>query len=110
MEKLAMSPAAAQMSSRKLSRRQPRWGVSQNYADPVQNGATYQAAYSEGRDAGSLTIKSSAVALDGTVYGGASAVAGAIECNDIPRTGNRAANEIVQAAGATDRYSAATIR
>ncbi|HZZ90768.1 MAG TPA: filamentous hemagglutinin family protein [Caulobacteraceae bacterium] len=50
---------------------QPRWGVSQSYGDPIQTGASYEAAFVEGRDAGSLTIKSSAVALDGTLYAAA---------------------------------------
>jgi filamentous hemagglutinin family protein len=50
---------------------QPRWGVSQSYADPVQTGDQYEAAYTEGRDAGSLTVKGSAAALDGTLYANA---------------------------------------
>lgn len=48
-----------------------RWGVSETYADPIQTGDHYEAAYTEGRDAGSLTIKSSAVALDGSIYANA---------------------------------------
>jgi filamentous hemagglutinin family protein len=50
---------------------QPRWGISQSYADPIQSGLHYEGAYTEGRDAGSLTILGSVVALDGTVHANA---------------------------------------
>jgi filamentous hemagglutinin family protein len=50
---------------------QPTWGVSQTWASPLLQGAIYEGAYTEGRDAGSLTIQSSVVVLDGTVYANA---------------------------------------
>ena len=54
---------------------QPRWGVSQSFADPIQDGLTYEGAYTEGHDAGSLSVIGSVVALDGMVH--ADAFAGA---------------------------------
>jgi len=50
---------------------QARWGISQTYANPLLFGSHYEGQYSEGRDAGSLTIKGSTVVLDGTVYANA---------------------------------------
>src|SRR5579862_3938289 len=47
---------------------QARWGVVQNYVDPLLVGRQYESQYTEGRDAGSLTLKSSVIVLDGTVY------------------------------------------
>lgn len=46
---------------------EPRWGVDENWASPLLFGAHYVGAYSEGRDAGSLTLKSSAAVFDGTL-------------------------------------------
>ncbi len=56
---------------------QPRFGLSTTYANPVLIGTRAQAAYSEGRDAGSLTLKGSAIAFDGTLS--AQAYAGALQ-------------------------------
>ncbi|HUO99045.1 MAG TPA: filamentous hemagglutinin family protein [Rhizomicrobium sp.] len=50
---------------------QPRWGISQVWSNPLLQGVRYEGSYTEGRDAGSLTIKSSAIVLDGTVYAAA---------------------------------------
>jgi len=47
---------------------QARWGVVQNFADPLFLTPQYEPQYTEGRDAGSLTLKSSVIVLDGTVY------------------------------------------
>ncbi|HTT83936.1 MAG TPA: filamentous hemagglutinin family protein [Rhizomicrobium sp.] len=47
---------------------QSRWGVSQTWSDPLLTQGQYEAAYTEGRDAGTLTLKSSVVVLDGSVY------------------------------------------
>ncbi len=47
---------------------EPRWGVVQTYGDPLLLGRQYEGQYTEGRDAGSLTLKSSTIVLDGTVY------------------------------------------
>jgi len=49
----------------------PRWGFSQTYTDPVLADTHYEGQYTEGLDAGTLTIKASAIALDGKVYAGA---------------------------------------
>ncbi|MBV9994452.1 MAG: filamentous hemagglutinin family protein [Caulobacteraceae bacterium] len=46
---------------------QPRWGVSATYLDPVLTGGRLEGQYTEGRDAGSLTVKGSVIALDGQV-------------------------------------------
>lgn len=54
---------------------QPRFGLSATYANPVLTGTRVEAAYTEGRDAGSLTLKGSAIAFDGTLS--AQAYAGA---------------------------------
>ncbi len=47
---------------------QPRWGVVQTYTNPLLIDRQYEPQYTEGRDAGSLTLKGSTVVLDGTVY------------------------------------------
>ncbi|MBA3811185.1 MAG: filamentous hemagglutinin N-terminal domain-containing protein, partial [Caulobacteraceae bacterium] len=47
---------------------QPRWGITRTYVDPLLSGAHAVGEYSEGRDAGSLTIKASVAALDGRVF------------------------------------------
>jgi filamentous hemagglutinin family protein len=46
---------------------EPRWGVVQTYSDPLLTQGQYEGQYTEGRDAGSLTLKSSVIVLDGTV-------------------------------------------
>jgi filamentous hemagglutinin family protein len=56
---------------------QPRWGVFDTFANPLLNGVVYAGEYTEGRDAGSLTIKSSILALDGTIF--ADSFAGALQ-------------------------------
>ncbi len=43
------------------------WGITEIYANPLRSGSYYQPQYTEGRDAGSLTIKGSAAVFDGTV-------------------------------------------
>jgi filamentous hemagglutinin family protein len=59
---------------------QPRWGISQTYVNPILSGGIMEGQYTEGRDAGVLTIKSSVVALDGQVF--ADAFAGAEQIVD----------------------------
>jgi filamentous hemagglutinin family protein len=59
---------------------QPRWSTSQTYVDPVQSGVQFEPQYSEGMDAGSLTIKASAVAFDGQLF--AAAYPGALQILD----------------------------
>ncbi|MDR3493354.1 MAG: filamentous hemagglutinin N-terminal domain-containing protein, partial [Ancalomicrobiaceae bacterium] len=46
----------------------PHWGVTETYANPMLSSHHWQPEYTEGRDAGSLTVKASAAFLDGTVY------------------------------------------
>ncbi|MDR3508727.1 MAG: filamentous hemagglutinin family protein [Caulobacteraceae bacterium] len=47
---------------------QPRFGIQTTYANPLLSGAHYEAAYSQGADAGSLTVVSSQPTLQGTIY------------------------------------------
>ncbi|GAA0528202.1 hypothetical protein GCM10008941_04480 [Rhizomicrobium palustre] len=44
------------------------WGLSNTFSGIFQTGEKIVQTYTEGRDAGSLTIKSSAITLDGTIY------------------------------------------
>ncbi len=48
---------------------QPRWGLIETWGNPLLLGGHYESAYSEGRDAGSLTLKGSAIVFDGALYG-----------------------------------------
>jgi len=50
---------------------QSRWGVSQTWGSLLLQGGHYESTYTEGRDAGSLTLKGSTMVLDGTVFGNA---------------------------------------
>ena len=54
-----------------FTRDQPRWGVSQTWTDPSLSQTHYAVEYTEGRDAGSLTLKGSVIVLDGDVHGDA---------------------------------------
>jgi filamentous hemagglutinin family protein len=56
---------------------QPRWNVSQTYTDPLLAGAHAVGSYTEGADAGALTINAPVLVLDGQVF--ASAYAGPIQ-------------------------------
>ncbi|MGC1305082.1 MAG: filamentous hemagglutinin N-terminal domain-containing protein, partial [Caulobacteraceae bacterium] len=47
---------------------QPRYGISQTFANPLLSGGHFENAYTQGSDAGSLTIVSSEPSLQGTVY------------------------------------------
>jgi filamentous hemagglutinin family protein len=44
------------------------WGVADYYTDKLHGGSSYQPAYLEGRDAGTLALQSDAIAFDGTLY------------------------------------------
>ena len=59
---------------------QSRWGVSQTFANPLFTGAHMEGQYTEGRDAGTLNIKSSVIVLDGQVI--AQAFPGAEQIQD----------------------------
>ena len=48
---------------------QPRFGIVRNFYNVAAQGQRFDASYDEGRDAGTLTIKAAAVAIDGTVNG-----------------------------------------
>ena len=50
---------------------QPRFGASQSFANPSFQGFGFEPGYTEGRDAGVLTIKASTNQLGGTLYGDA---------------------------------------
>lgn len=52
-----------------FSESQPRFGISATYANPVLTGGRVETAYTEGRDAGSLTLKGSVIAFDGLLNG-----------------------------------------
>lgn len=47
---------------------EPSYGLSQTYSNPLLSGAYYQSAYTQGGDAGSLTVKTSQPTLEGTIY------------------------------------------
>ncbi len=49
---------------------QPRWGINNVYVDPLLTGSYAAGQYIEGRDAGTLAIKTSAAVLDGTLLAG----------------------------------------
>src|SRR5262249_32312915 len=48
---------------------QPRWGITESWANPVLDGGMFEGTYTEGRDAGSLIIRAPSLVLDGTLYG-----------------------------------------
>lgn len=52
-------------------RRIPRWGVTETWGSWLLQGGRYEGTYTEGRDAGSLTLKGSSIVLDGTLFGDA---------------------------------------
>jgi filamentous hemagglutinin family protein len=47
----------------------PRWAVTDTYTNTLLLGGHYAPAFTQGADAGSLTVLASAIALDGTVFG-----------------------------------------
>ena len=54
-----------------FTRTQARWGITQTWANPLMTGTRSEGAYTEGRDAGTLTLQASAAVLDGAVHGDA---------------------------------------
>jgi filamentous hemagglutinin family protein len=50
---------------------QPRWGVTQTFRDPLLTGARYEGQYTEGQDAGSLTLTGPVLGFDASLYAGA---------------------------------------
>ena len=50
-------------------RNQQRWGVTESWGSMLLQGGHYESTYTEGRDAGSLTLKGSSIVLDGTLFG-----------------------------------------
>ncbi len=48
-----------------------RWGVKEFYTSIFDRNSRYESAYSEGRDAGSLTLKAAAAVLDASIHGDA---------------------------------------
>lgn len=63
---------------------QPRFGVLTTFLNPTTETRRYDQSYDEGRDAGSLTIDSAAVAIDGTFYGNAFAGARQVNLSERP--------------------------
>ncbi|MCK9917118.1 filamentous hemagglutinin family protein [Microbacteriaceae bacterium K1510] len=51
-----------------FTRGNAHWGVSQTWSSALRAGSHYESEYTEGRDAGSLTVKGSAAVVDGAVY------------------------------------------
>jgi len=47
---------------------QPRFGVTRTYVNPIIDGGVFAPSYTEGADAGALTIKSSQPLFEGTLY------------------------------------------
>jgi filamentous hemagglutinin family protein len=74
---------------------QSRWGVTQTYSNPVLTGAQYEGQYTEGQDAGSLTLTGSVIALNGQVfaaaYPGAEQILGATPGTNVASATNTAA-------------------
>jgi len=52
-----------------FTRTQERWGISETWVNPLLDGSFFEPEYTEGRDAGSLTLKAPRVVLEGDVYG-----------------------------------------
>ena len=52
---------------------QPRWGISRSYVDPLLTGTRLEGQYTEGQDAGSLTLSGSVVGIDAnaSIFAGA---------------------------------------
>lgn len=48
-----------------------RWGIKETYKTIFDRSTHFESAYTEGRDAGTLTLKVAAAAFDGTIYGDA---------------------------------------
>ena len=49
----------------------PKWGVTNSFVNPLVGGGTFQPSYTEGHDAGGVTLNAQNYALDGTFYAGA---------------------------------------
>ena len=47
----------------------PKWGITQVSTNPVESGAYYETGYVQGASGGSLTIKTPAAALNGSLFG-----------------------------------------
>ncbi|RJF86535.1 hypothetical protein D3874_05455 [Oleomonas cavernae] len=45
-----------------------RWGVTESWVSPLTGNGRYVAEYTEGRDAGALTVKASAIAFEGDLF------------------------------------------
>lgn len=73
---------------------QPRFGIMRTYLNAAGQGLRYDAAYDEGRDAGSLNITSVAAAIDGSLYGNAFAGSRQIAAGDRPGRSSTLAGDI----------------
>ncbi|MBB4198978.1 hypothetical protein CCR94_08105 [Rhodoblastus sphagnicola] len=57
------------IASSGFTRNHAHWGVTETWTNPLRSDGRYESAYAEGRDAGSLTVKSAQVSLDDVLYG-----------------------------------------
>ncbi|WP_168356039.1 filamentous haemagglutinin family protein [Sphingomonas gei] len=73
---------------------QPRFGVLRTYLSASGQGQRLDAAYDEGRDAGTLTIDAAAVAVDGTFYGNAFAGSHQTAMGDRPSLASKLAGDV----------------
>uniref|UniRef100_Q07KX9 Filamentous haemagglutinin family outer membrane protein n=1 Tax=Rhodopseudomonas palustris (strain BisA53) TaxID=316055 RepID=Q07KX9_RHOP5 len=64
-----LSNSYVAIASGGFTRDHARWGVTETWTNVLRSGGHYEAAYAEGRDAGSLTAKSAQVLLNGVVNG-----------------------------------------
>lgn len=68
----------------------PRWGKVETYSSPFVSGSRYVGEYTEGRDAGTLTVKAPAAVLEATLLGqafaGARQIAGGVAGTGGPAT------------------------
>ncbi|PPQ28430.1 hypothetical protein CCR94_17890, partial [Rhodoblastus sphagnicola] len=57
------------IASSGFTRNHAHWGVTETWANLLRGDGRYEAAYAEGRDAGSLTVKSAQASIDGVLNG-----------------------------------------
>lgn len=72
---------------------QSRFGVSETYSGKALNGAQYEAAYDEGRDAGAMVVRASTGAIDATLHGDAFAGKNQIAAGTLGTAGSAIARD-----------------
>jgi filamentous hemagglutinin family protein len=68
------------------------WGIKETYSDPLHADMHYEASYTEGRDAGSLSVTANAIIFDTTPY--ADAYAGAAQLASSKKGSGKSANAL----------------